>query len=600
MMTRDDDLRVKLGRIGNRGRLGRNKAFFAEVRGGAKKQGYSAARLASAKPRPRGPSTRGRGRGAGAAVRLATGMTSVHMAKQSPHFALLNSTRRVVVKAHIVRHQGRKSPPLTAHIAYLKRDGVDKGGERAHLFGNEADLSDGQDFAERCQDDRHHFRFIVSPDDATEMSDLKAFTRELLTDMERDLGTKLDWVAVEHHNTDNPHIHVLVRGKADDGKDLVIDRDYISNGIRARAQHRATLELGPRPEHEIRSALEREVGADRWTALDAALRRAADATGLADMRPNPSRPTDRHIRGLMIGRLQRLEAMGLTTKVGPSQWSIAKDAQATLRELGTRNDIIKTMHKALAEIGIDRAHGDYAIHKSAPPPIVGRLVAKGLHDDLTGETYAIVDGVDGRPHHIRFRDTEPLEHAPPAGGIVEVRRSDIGDRRTPTIAARSDLTIEAQITAPGATWLDRQLVSRERAEVSHLGFGREVREALQRRIDHLVSEGLARRDGQRVIFAQQLIDTLRQRNLDAAAADIAIKNGLPYRPLKSGESVAGLYRERLNLASGRFAMIDDGLGFTLVPWKPALERHLGEHVSGRVEPETVDWSFGRKRSLGIS
>jgi type IV secretory pathway VirD2 relaxase len=600
MMTRDDDLRVKLGRIGNRGLLGRNKAFFAEVRGGAKKQGYSAARLASAKARPRGPSTRGRGRGAGAAVRLATGMTSVHMAKQSPHFALLNSTRRVVVKAHIVRHQGRKSPPLTAHIAYLKRDGVDKGGERAHLFGNETDLSDGQDFAERCQDDRHHFRFIVSPDDATEMSDLKAFTRELLTDMEYDLGTKLDWVAVEHHNTDNPHIHVLVRGKADDGKDLVIDRDYISNGIRARAQHRATLELGPRPEHEIRSALEREVGADRWTALDAALRRAADATGLADMRPNPSRPTDRHIRGLMIGRLQRLEAMGLTTKVGPSQWSIAKDAQATLRELGTRNDIIKTMHKALAEHGIDRPHGDYAIHKSAPPPIVGRLVAKGLHDDLTGETYAIVDGVDGRPHHIRFRDTEPLEHAPPAGGIVEVRRSDIGGRRTPTIAARSDLTIEAQITAPGATWLDRQLVSRERPEVSHIGFGREVREALQRRIDHLVSEGLARRDGQRVIFARQLIDTLRQRNLDAAAADIAIKNGLPYRPLKSGESVAGLYRARLSLASGRFAMIDDGLGFTLVPWKPSLERHLGQHVSGRVEPETVDWSFGRKRSLGIS
>jgi type IV secretory pathway VirD2 relaxase len=600
MTTRDDDLRVKLGRIGNRGRLGRNKAFFAEVRGGAKKQGYSAGRLASAKPRPLRPSTRGRGRGAGAAVRLATGMTSVHMAKQSPHFALLNSTRRVVVKAHIVRHQGRKSPPLTAHIAYLKRDGVDRGGERAHLFDSEADLADGRDFAERCKDERHHFRFIVSPDDATEMSDLKAFTRELLTDMERDLGTKLDWVAVEHHNTDNPHIHVLLRGKADDGKDLVIDRDYISNGIRARAQHRATLELGPRPEHEIRSALEREVGADRWTALDAALRRAADATGLADMRPNPSRPTDRHIRGLMIGRLQRLEAMGLTTKVGPSQWSIAKDAQATLRELGTRNDIIKTMRKALAEHGIDRAHGDYAIHKSAPPPIVGRLVAKGLHDDLTGETFAIVDGVDGRPHHIRFSDTDPLEHAPPAGGIVEVRRSDIGDRRTPTIAARSDLTIEAQITAPGATWLDRQLVSRERAEVSHIGFGGEVREALQRRIDHLVSEGLARRDGQRVIFAQQLIDTLRQRNLDAAAADIAIKSGLPYRPLKSGESVAGLYCERLNLASGRFAMIDDGLGFTLVPWKPSLERHLGQHVSGRVEPETVDWSFGRKRSLGIS
>jgi type IV secretory pathway VirD2 relaxase len=468
------------------------------------------------------------------------------------------------------------------------------------LFGSEADHADERDFAERCHDDRHHFRFIVSPDDAADMTDLKAFARELLTDMEHDLGTKLDWVAVEHYNTDNPHIHILVRGKTDDGNDLVIDRGYISDGIRARAQHRVTSELGPRSEHEIRSTLEREVGADRWTGLDAALRREADETGLVDLRPNPSRPTDLHIRGLMIGRLQRLERMGLTTNIGPSQWVIAGDAHATLRELGARNDIIKTMHKALAEQGIDRTHGDYAIHKSAPPPIIGRLVAKGLHDDLTGEAYTIIDGVDGRAHHIRFRDTEPLEQAPPVGGIVEVRRSDIGDRQAPTIAVRSDLAIEAQVAAPGATWLDRQLVSRERAEVSHIGFGRDVRDALQRRIDHLATEGLARRDGQRVIFARQLIDILRQRNLDAAAADTAIKSGLEYRPLKSGDSVAGIYRERLSLPSGRFAMIEDGLGFSLVPWKPSLERHLGQHVSGLVQPETVDWSFGRKRSLGVS
>ena len=98
----------------------------------------------------------------------------------------------------------------------------------------------------------------------------------------------------------------------------------------------------------------------------------------------------------------------------------------------------------------------------------------------------------------------------------------------------------------------------------------------------------------------ELIDTLRQRNLEAAAADIAIKSGLEYRPLKSGESVAGIYRERLSLPSGRFALIEDGLGFSLVPWKPSLERRLGQHVSGLVQPETVDWSFGRKRSLGVS
>jgi type IV secretory pathway VirD2 relaxase len=152
------------------------------------------------------------------------------------------------------------------------------------------------------------------------MTDLRAFARELVADMERDLGTKLDWIAVDHHNTDNPHVHLLIRGKAEDGRDLVISRDYISRGIRARARDRLTVELGPKPEHEIRSALERQVEADRWTQLDAVLRREADKSGFIDLRPvepveRQPRPSDPQIRGLMIGRLQRLERMGLAMQI---------------------------------------------------------------------------------------------------------------------------------------------------------------------------------------------------------------------------------------------------------------------------------------------
>jgi hypothetical protein len=66
------------------------------------------------------------------------------------------------------------------------------------------------------------------------MTDLRAFARELVVDMERDLGTKLDWIGVDHYNTDNPHVHLLIRGKTEDGRDLVISRDYISRGIRDR------------------------------------------------------------------------------------------------------------------------------------------------------------------------------------------------------------------------------------------------------------------------------------------------------------------------------------------------------------------------------
>ena len=148
--------------------------------------------------------------------------------------------------------------------------------------------------------------------------------------------------------------------------------------------------------------------------------------------------------------------------------------------------------------------------------MLGRLVARGLHDELKGSAYAIVEGVDGRTHHLRFSDLEMTGDAKP-GAIVEARGPM--RMRTAASACRSPpdptLTIEAQVTAPGATWIDRQLLAREPATGGG-GFGAEVREAMDRRVDHLVEEGLARRQGQRVVFARDLLDTLRRRELDGA------------------------------------------------------------------------------------
>jgi hypothetical protein len=168
-----------------------------------------------------------------------------------------------------------------------------------------------------------------------------------------------------------------------------------------------------------------------------------------------------------------------------------------------------------------------------------------------------------------------------------------------SLATRSDLTLQEQITAPGATWIDRQLLAREPATGGG-GFGAEVREAMDRRVDHLTSEGFARRQGQRVIFARDLLETLRRRELDGVAKTTSVKTGLTYRPSAEGEHVAGIYRQRVTLSSGRFAMIDDGLGFQLVPWRPALEQQLGCQVTGVMKPGGgVDWSLGRKRGLGL-
>jgi len=123
---------------------------------------------------------------------------------------------------------------------------------------------------------------------------------------------------------------------------------------------------------------------------------------------------------------------------------------------------------------------------------------------------------------------------------------------------------------------------------------------MDRRMDHLVEDGLARWQGQRVVFARNLLDTLRRRELDDAVAKLSTETGLAHHPSADGEHVAGTYRQRVTLASGRFAMIDDGLGFQLVPWRPALEHKLGQHVAGTTMPGgAVDWSFGRKRGMGI-
>ncbi|WP_119165612.1 relaxase/mobilization nuclease domain-containing protein [Algihabitans albus] len=586
MSNRDNDVRIRAGRIRDRGaRSQKAKSFVGQVMRAAKKAGHTGYRFNGARRHGLSNSRFGRGR----FVNAARGLS--------------RTQRRVVIKARIVRHRGARyrSAPLAKHIDYLKRDGVTRNGRDAAMFDRDGDSADERAFASACEDDRHHFRFIVSPEDAGSMEDVRAFTRDLMDQAERDLGTQLDWIAVDHWNTDNPHIHVQVRGKADDGKDLVISRDYISRGFRARAEELVTLELGPRSAREIASGLDAEVTAERWTGLDKTLRGLADDNvGVADLRPGSPQPTDPDLRRRLIGRAQTLERLGVAEKLAPAVWTLKPGAEDTLRDLAMGGDIIKTMHRAMGGRA-ERPISDFAIDAEPSAPILGRLVDRGLHDELRGEAYAVIDGVDGRVHHLRFSDLD-MTGDTPVGGIVESRSwtPKGGGRPRLSLVGRSDVSLEAQVTADGATWLDRLQLARERAPLSAGGFGAEVSAALERRIDHLEADGLAARRGGRVSFSRDLLKTLRERDLAAAAAKLEAETGLKRQKSSDGETVAGVYRQRLDLASGRFAMLDNGLGFELVPWKPQLEKHLGQSVTGAVTPGGgVDWSFGRKRGLTL-
>lgn len=582
MSTDDQDFLVRPGRSRDAGGAagGRSKSLAAQVRRAGARSG-----------RPRIIHSEGRSTRVGARGRGRTALLRISRPANA---------RRVTMVARVVRHRGIRfrSAPLARHVAYLKGDGVTRDGRDNALFDARSPPADGDAFAERCEDDRHHFRFIVSPEDAADMTDLRAFTRELMDDMANDLDTDLDWVAVDHWNTDNPHVHVLVRGRVDDGSDLVIDGDYIRDGMRGRAEARVTLELGARSDRDIRNALSREVEADRWTSLDRRLLERSDAlSGVIDLRPGGD---EEETRRLLCGRADKLERLGLAELHEPGLWTLRADAEQTLRDIQVRTDIIKTLHAAMQGDGRMPDPAAFAIHHAAPSdPIVGRLVERGLIDELEGTAYAVIDGADGRTHHLRFDDLEMTGDAR-LGAIVEVRSwTDASGAGRTSLATRSDLPLERQVTASGATWLDRQLVSRAPI-ASEDGFGAEIREAMDARALELETSGLARRQGNGMRFERDLIETLRARELGEATDAIAQRSGLTHRPSGEGEYVAGIYRERVTLASGRFAMIDDGMGFQLVPWRPALDAHLGTHISGTMgRGGSVDWSIGRGKGLGL-
>jgi type IV secretory pathway VirD2 relaxase len=583
MKERDDNFRVRPGRSRDRGASSaRAKSFVNQVLTATAKAGRTGYRYGQV--------------GSAAKVsRFGRGQFVSH-ARSSR-----STSRQVVIKARVVRHRGTRyrAAPMARHISYLQRDGVARAGQEPDLFGPGGAPADGQLFAERCEDDRHHFRFIVSPEDGVQMDDLKGFAVDLMAQAERDLGTRLDWVGVDHWNTDQPHVHILVRGRGDDGNDLVLSRDYISSGLRARAEELVTLELGPRNELDIQSSLEREVQAERWTGLDRSLQRGADENaGLVDLRPAEQDRLDPQMRSLLVGRAQHLEKMELAASEGPALWSLKPGLEEQLRSLATKGDIIKTMHLAMRNRD-ERALGDYAIHDRPAEPIIGRLADRGLHDELTGSAYVVLDATDGRVHHLRFPDLEATGQTP-VGGIVEARMIERGStgKQQLRLLTRSELTLDQQIGADGPTWLDRQLVVREPVPLAGKGFGHEVNNALAERREHLIGQGLARRQGQRIILVQDLLETLKGRELDSAVRSIATQTGLAHQPSKGGEIVSGLYRQQINLTSGRFAMLDSGMGFELVPWKPEIEPFLGKQLNGIVMPSGIEWELGRGRGIG--
>lgn len=416
----DDEFDVKLGRIGNR-RARRATSYLRRVRQEAAKAGASARAGSSFTG---GRIGRGHAQGAVLAGR-----------RRSP------GRRRVVVKARIVRIKSGDLGAVRAHLRYVQRDGVTREGEPGELYDASNDRADGKSFTERSTGDRHQFRFIVAPEDSTELADLKPFVRDFMRQMEQDLGTRLDWVAADHFNTGHPHTHIVLRGKDGTGGDLVIARDYIAHGFRTRAAELITRELGPETEIEVARKLQQEITAERLTRIDRSILRDASG-GVLELGALSGR--ELAWQTVRIGRLRTLERMGLADEAEPGRWRIDPELEPKLRRMGERGDIIKTMHREMAAAGVARAPGDYTIFdpEGGARGLVGRVVGEGFADELTERRYVVIDAVDGRTHYAELGILRANEEAPVRNTILElssrVAEPRAIDRTIASVAVRHD------------------------------------------------------------------------------------------------------------------------------------------------------------------
>ena len=636
-MTEPNDFTPRLGRIRSIGKGG-GKRVQSQLR-------RTAARLK--KSGPKGTFI-GKRYGAGGAARTRA-RKSRHLARQR--------VRRVVVKVHIAR-AGKSGPGLyRAHISYLSRDGVDRNGEGGQLYDREREDVAPAKFLARSEDDRHQFRIIVSPEDGVALGDLKPAIREFMAQVEKDTGRRLDWVAVDHHNTGHPHTHIVIRGRDARMKDVVIAKDYLMHGLREAAEDIVTGRLGPRRDLEILRAQHSEIDKDRFTGIDRELERAmSDGRVVVERAQTEAERFNRH---LALARLRHLKTLGLAEPVGPDEWAMKADWSETLRDMGRRGDIIRTLARRQGQRR-DITYADTLAPDAAP--LVGIVLGSGPEDELRDTRYLLVEDFDGRAWHVPAAAIDQ-SNAPPSGAVIEVRRSSAEprpvDRTIAEIAESSGglwseaLHVEAdpggtsayrlaqkrrlealrqagivERNADGGWNVPKNFLERTAAYEGKRARGLKLRTLSWMSLEHQVSlkadtwldsaaadrPGLAtyrdarlaflRREGMLVPGADSITDSqradLRHRELQGALARQASSSGRQAVSMQIADRFDGRLEGHVNLAQGRMAIIGNEKAFVMVPWRDSLGRQIGRDMSIERTARGIGWAIGPQRQRGLA
>ncbi len=592
-------------------------------------------------------------------TRYARGQLAVYDLADRKQSATFIYRQRVTIKTHIAKpskSMGRASFGL--HLKYLQRDGVDKEGQEGTLYSKDGVKVDEDKFMARSVKDRHQFRFIVSVENATELADLKSTTRTFMAQVECDLGRKLDWVAVDHFNTPHPHTHIVLRGKDKYGKDLVIARDYLSYGMRTRAEDIITQELGLRSELDLMRAKHKEIDQDRWTSLDRDIENQLQAGPIPNIYDGPIRDKLDHIT--VRKRLEYLKSQNLAN-LAEGEWSLKHSWKEVLQSRGKQGDVIRSMHYAHDKLEAGQDIQFFDDLRAKGKPVLGLVIGQGARDELEDKRYLLIEDMTGKIWHVDLEDKH-AQFAPPKGAIVEVgaklsgpkpsdliidkiaqqnegKYSEIAHKLYETNSSHQfrlafkrrlealrrsgivDVTGEGVWTIPNdfiervkrlekaksaqsvlrvKSWmtLDTQIKAKALTWLDDTDQHLEGKftQAKQARMEHLREIGFLRPNESQL--SQELSDKLKRQEIQNRAETEIKSSQRLFVNIVNGQSFDGQYEKSLYMAQGRMAVIGNVHEFAIVPWRKDLERHRGRSMQFEMSARKLSWTIGKERGLG--
>ena len=507
-----------------------------------------------------------------------------------------------------------------------------------------------RDFNARARNDPHQFRIIVSPEDSRQIENLTGFTRKLMAQAENDLGTHLDWVAVNHFDTAQRHIHIVLRGKDLCHDDLYIDGKYITEGLRYRAEQIVANSLGPKRWRDITALQLRDVSRNAFTSIDRDFEAALSNGALKLTRPETQ--SERILANIYAKRLKHLQMLGLAKQLSSHTWRLEIGWTESLKSL-RRHEYIERVREDMSashQSGIEAELSSDILH--AGESITGRIVAILPSDELSSRMTLLIDGVEGQLKRIILPESR-AEDLPGIGGVLSVSATvnpvaeidqtilriarqngglfsthllrsqdrDISANREAEFRNRLEALKPAGLAMPGK---DDEWIISEGFDATETGPKLSIRvrswlpisqliarraftwldetdprqfTSIKRGYGAHVRQTLDARNAwlERQGLARPRPGVLDHQELQEALSGMAANRSKTIVDYSEVSVFRGVFSGHLDLARRRFAIIENSRQIMAIPHISGRASWQGRHIEIRRSGKSLEWSLGRSR-----